>query len=57
MMPKTVTVIQEQGPALSMEKGLIVSLEGFSLTLLPVNITQEELKSIVTTLAAGILQA
>lgn len=50
-----ILVLNEEGQATGIEKGFAVSMDGDELTMLPVGVTEGELKQLVQTLAAGIL--
>lgn len=48
-------VLDEEGQGVGVQKGLVVDLDNGEATVMPIGLTEEELKRLVYTLAEGIL--
>lgn len=48
-------VLDEEGQGVGVQKGLVVDLDNGEATVIPIGLTEDELKRLVYTLAEGIL--
>lgn len=48
-------VLDEEGQGVGVQKGLVVDLDNGEATVIPIGLTEDELKRLVYTLAEGLL--